>query len=268
LKDQKEFFEPTVLFTDPVATLSTPFYAFVMEYLYFKNPIDLSVPHLASNHYKAQSNLVDSLLTGETKKYFLTCRLADLYFFSNSAEDIKIADTIVKAQLPYLTPDQIEFINYDKALLVKFLKIKDNLPQGDKAPGFYLKDINGDVFKISSFENKIVYLHFWATWCEPCIKEIPVLNQLHLKLNNQDFELVNICLDNNPNTWKQLISKTSLRGINLICKGNWEKSLIDSYFITELPHYSLIDRNGLIIYNKCSGPQAIYSDIVKYLDKK
>lgn len=268
MEDQKRFSEPVILFNNPVATLSTPFYAFVLEYLYFKRPIDLSKPHLVSRHYRAQSDLIDSLLTGDTKKYFLSCRLADLYYFSDSAEDVKIADTIVNAQSPNLTLDQKEFINYYKALVVKALDIKDSLSQGDKAPGFYLKDMNGDVLALSNFKNKIVYVHFWATWCEPCIKEIPHLNQLYSHLTNQNFELVNICLDDNPDTWEKTIVKTNLQGINLICKGNWEKSLMESYFITELPHYTLIDGNGSIIKNKCSGPNAIYSEIVKYLDYK
>lgn len=267
-EDQKEISAPIVKFNNPKALLSSAYYAFVMEYLYLKCPVDNSVPHLVINQYKAQAHLVDSLLSGENKDYFITCRLADLYFFSNSAEDIKYADTLLETKLPQLNTDKIKFISYEKAQIVKFLKIKNSLPQGDKAPGFYLKDANGKVFELSSFKNKIVYLHFWATWCEPCIKEIPVLNQLYLKFDKQSFELVNICLDNNLDKWKQIIDKANLKGINLICKGNWEKSLKECYFITELPHFALIDRNGLIINNKCPGPQEIYSEITQNLNKK
>jgi thiol-disulfide isomerase/thioredoxin len=128
------------------------------------------------------------------------------------------------------------------------------LPKNSKAPGFYLKDENEKFIRLSDFEGKMVYLHFWATWCAPCIKEIPEINKLFSKLNEKNIVLINICLDDNIENWKQIIVNKRLKGKNLICKGNWEKNLRKSYFIEEIPHYTLVNSNGIIIKNKCNDP--------------
>jgi len=148
------------------------------------------------------------------------------------------------------------------------LGIKSNLPRGDKAPRFYLKDVNGTPHELSDFKDKFIFIHFWATWCAPCISDIPALNQLYSNLGNKPVEIINICMDENPDKWKEIIEKKNLKGTNLICKGSWEKSLKRLYFITELPHYTLVDQKGMIINNNCNGPAEISAQIKQLLDNK
>ena len=260
-----------VKFNNPKARLSSLYYFFLMEYFYFKCPlenINLEGTSRVITKFTLQSHLVDSLLSGEIKDYFITCSLADMYFFGNTAKDMKMADIFIKENYNQLSEDKVEFINYNKNQRINFLKIKSDLPTGDKAPRFYLKDVNGKPFELKSFKGKIVYLHFWATWCDPCIKEITTLNQLHSKLDNKKAEIVNICLDDNPDKWKTIIKREKLNGTNLICKGNWEESLKSLYFITEVPHFTLIDQDGLIIKNKCEGSKEIYPVISLLIDKE
>jgi thiol-disulfide isomerase/thioredoxin len=270
-EDRKEEPIQKVKFNNPKARLSSLYYYFLMEYFYFKCPLEnnkVEDINRAITQFTLQSHLVDSLLNGEIKDYFITCRLADLYFFSSSAEGIELAKTFITNNYPLLTEDKIKFINYEKDQKIKLLGIKSNLPKGDKAPRFYLKDFNGKPYELKNFKGKIIYLHFWATWCDPCIKEIPTINQLYSRLENKKIEIVNICLDDNPDKWKHIIEKENLKGTNLICKGNWEKSLKNLYFITEVPHFTLVDQDGLIINNKCKGPEEIYQVISKLIDKK
>ena len=59
-----------------------------------------------------------------------------------------------------------------------------------------------------------------------------------------------------------------MKGINLICKGNWEKSLKEKYFIEELPHYTLVDTAGLIIKNNTDRPGNVITEISQLLDNK
>lgn len=270
-EDRKEEPIQKVKFNNPKARLSSLYYYFLMEYFYFKCPLEnnnVEGSNRAITQFTLQSHLVDSLLNGEIKDYFITCRLADMYFFGKNAEDMKMADIFIKENYTQLSEDKVKFINYDKNQITNFLKIKSDLPPGDKAPRFYLKDVNGKPYELKSFKGKIVYLHFWATWCDPCIKEITTLNQLNSKLDNKKTEIVNICLDNNPDKWKAIIKRENLKGTNLICKGNWEESLKSLYFITEVPHFTLIDQDGLIIKNKCKGSGEIYPVISLLIDKK
>lgn len=258
-------------FANSKAYLSTHYYYFISNYLDFKfTRKDFNSPVVSwkINQIKASSDFVDSIFAGEIKEYFKTVSLADLYFYSDSREDIEIADTFISENFKGLYEEHKLFIDYDKKETVKFLKIKDNLPGGDPAPRFYLKDPNGIAYQVKDFSGKVIYLHFWATWCAPCIKEIPALNQLKAKLKDQPFELVNICMDDNQDKWKEIIESEKLEGINLICKGTWDKTLSEEYFVNSLPHYAVIAQDGKIMMNNCSGPETVYTELDSFLNKK
>jgi thiol-disulfide isomerase/thioredoxin len=240
--------------------------------MFFKYPLEnnnLTGATRGINFFTKQELPVDSMLSGKIRNYYVTCELSNLYaLFSSSLEDFIMVDSFIKDRVLKLSEEEIKFINQEKDFTQKILKIKYNLEPGDKASGFYLKDTNDTVHRLFNYEGKLVYLHFWATWCEPCIKEIPTINELYNKLNNKPIVIINICLDDNIDKWKQIIERENFKGINLICKGNWENSMKSKYFIDELPHYTLIDQKGLIIKNFCNGPNDIYNELLQLIEKK
>ncbi len=254
-----------VEFNNSKAILSSIYYSFLREYFYNKFPFEenlkMDINNLRINLFKFQSNLADSLLSGEIKDYFITCELADLYSNIKKAEGVKKIDSLIVKNYPQLSKDKIEFVNAMKKKAMKF--IKSELAEGDNAPGFYLRDLNGTQFQLFNFSNKIVYLHFWNSLNEPVINEFKAINELYFKIGDKPIEIINICLDDNPDKWKQIIEEENLKGTNLICKGKWDKALKSAYFIEEMPHYVLIDKNGIIIKNKCNGPVDIYSELLK-----
>ncbi len=66
---------------------------------------------------------------------------------------------------------------------------------GKPAPPFALLDLNGNKVSLSDYKNKVVILDFWATWCPPCIKEIPHFIELYKEYKNQGLVIVGISLD-------------------------------------------------------------------------
>ena len=66
---------------------------------------------------------------------------------------------------------------------------------GQKAPEFSLKDLNGNSVSLASFAGKIVLLNFWATWCVPCVDEMPSLQRLHDKLSARGLVVVAVTVD-------------------------------------------------------------------------
>lgn len=64
------------------------------------------------------------------------------------------------------------------------------------APDFSLKDVNGEMVRLSDMKDKIVILNFWATWCEPCVDEFPSMIKL-LKVFNGQVVLVAMSADDN-----------------------------------------------------------------------
>lgn len=64
-----------------------------------------------------------------------------------------------------------------------------------QAPGFRLKDLNGETVDFADYKGKLVLVDFWATWCGPCRRSIPHLADLFQEYRDQGFEVVGVSLD-------------------------------------------------------------------------
>ncbi len=67
---------------------------------------------------------------------------------------------------------------------------RGNLQEGDKAPDFVLTDLNGEKRQLSDYQGKGVFLNFWATWCEPCKKEMPHMEKIAKEYKNKGVEVL------------------------------------------------------------------------------
>ena len=63
------------------------------------------------------------------------------------------------------------------------------------ASNFYLRDLNGELVRLSDFRGKVVLLNFWATWCPPCRKEMPAMQQLYQAYKDKGLEIVAVSVD-------------------------------------------------------------------------
>jgi thiol-disulfide isomerase/thioredoxin len=123
-----------------------------------------------------------------------------------------------------------------------------SLEKGSIAPKFNLPDQNGKSFSISDFKGKLLYIDFWATWCRPCLAEMPPLQELREKYKNTDLQIISISVDTYPDRWKERIANMHLGGLQLIEKnGSLNSKIAQDYNVNGLPHYILIDKKGRII---------------------
>ncbi len=67
---------------------------------------------------------------------------------------------------------------------------------GQKAPNFILKDLKGGTVSLGELRGKVVFLHFWATWCPPCLVELPGLVRFANSLDRKEVVLLAVCVDN------------------------------------------------------------------------
>ena len=106
---------------------------------------------------------------------------------------------------------------------------------------FSMKDINDSEKKISSSENKILLLNFWATWCAPCIKEIPELIELKQKFKN-NVEIYFLSVDSNvKKTVPKFLRKNKLESLIVF---NDEKLKVSSKFgVKVMPTTVIINKN-------------------------
>lgn len=67
---------------------------------------------------------------------------------------------------------------------------------GQKAPDFVLEDLKGGSVSLGGLRGKVVFLHFWATWCPPCLVELPGLQRFVEGLDEGQYALLAVCVDN------------------------------------------------------------------------
>lgn len=81
---------------------------------------------------------------------------------------------------------------------------------GDKAPNFKVTTDKGKVLSRSSFGGKVLVLNFWATWCPPCIEEIPSLDAMSRQLASKGVVVLGVSVDRNPQTYRSFLERAGV----------------------------------------------------------
>ena len=76
---------------------------------------------------------------------------------------------------------------------------------GDCSPNFSVKTIDGKVFELEKLRGKVVLVNFWATWCKPCVVEMPSMQKSYNLINNKNFEILAISIDSNSKDITQFL---------------------------------------------------------------
>jgi peroxiredoxin len=87
------------------------------------------------------------------------------------------------------------------------VKAPAKLKVGDLAPQFARDDLQGHPFDLKAQRGKIVLIDFWASWCPPCIVEIPHLAQLQKQYGGRGFQVVGVSMDDSAGTTKETMRK-------------------------------------------------------------
>jgi len=113
----------------------------------------------------------------------------------------------------------------------------------------------------------VVLLNFWFPGCACCKIELPFEKRLVKKFNKNKFKLINICFYAEIKDWHRAIKQFNLEGINLFANMNWQSKLEKRYKISSFPHYTLIDKKGIIYSNHPKRPsEGISADISKLIN--
>ena len=113
-------------------------------------------------------------------------------------------------------------------------------PIGKKAPDFSLKNLQGEVVKLSDFKGKKVLVNFWATWCPPCQEEAPAIEKFHK--DNPDVIILAVNIDPNQDI-KGFIDKYQTTFPVLLDE---EKSVSTMYGTFKIPETYFINEDGIV----------------------
>ncbi len=150
---------------------------------------------------------------------------------------------------------------------ISFSCKKNPGPQvGRPAPEFTLPDLEGRPHSLSEFRGRVVVLNYWATWCPPCIEEMPSLEKLHRALSDKGLAIVAVSVDERFSDIEAFVERWSLTFTVLHDEG---MRVSRAYQTFKYPETYIIDRAG-ILRSKVVGPRdwaapAVIRDLVDLL---
>lgn len=205
-----------------------------------------SAPRLALATIPQTGSLADKITAIESKvknkglkvrvedlllnKYITTFNYADNY-----ADGLKELTSLTKR------------FQLDEKYLGEF-KVRKSSIAGTPFPAdVELYDLKGNRVNFSKYRGKYVFVDLWASWCIPCIKEIPHLKQLEKDLQNKDVVFLSISTDTNVAAWKKKVAALGLEGELL---NNKDNKLCESLNVRGIPFFLIYDKEGkLYKYN-------------------
>jgi cytochrome c biogenesis protein CcmG/thiol:disulfide interchange protein DsbE len=118
-------------------------------------------------------------------------------------------------------------------------------PLEQQAPDFELADLGGKRQRLSGLRGKVVLLNFWATWCPPCIEEIPSLLELRQAMRGKAFELVTVSVDEDVAALKAFLGKHLKDPSSLPVLSDPQKKSSTAFGTEKFPESYLIDKSGV-----------------------
>ncbi len=120
------------------------------------------------------------------------------------------------------------------------------LRPGRPAPDFTLTDLDGQSVSLSQFRGKVVLLDFWASWCGPCIVDLPFLRKIKKETAGQPVVFVNLSLDSSDAAWRKAIEKHGIEGVHVRSGVSGSGPAVD-YNVRGIPAYFLVDPQGMVL---------------------
>ncbi len=125
---------------------------------------------------------------------------------------------------------------------------------GHPAPQIKGISLNGDSVSLANFKNKVIYIDVWASWCGPCIYEIPFSQKIQNAFEGRDSVVfLNVSVDQNEKDWRDaLLAHGDWKGSHILS----DFSIYKTYNIVGIPKYILIDKSGRIVTSDAPRPSS------------
>ncbi|MGC8644155.1 MAG: TlpA family protein disulfide reductase [Isosphaeraceae bacterium] len=134
---------------------------------------------------------------------------------------------------------------------------------GKPAPVFDARDLAGQSVRLESLKGKYVLVDFWATWCSPCLAELPRLQEAYRKYKGAGFEIVSVSLDETRSAVADFVKVRKLPWFQLH-NATAGADLVEAFGVSSIPATYLVDPEGKIIRLDLRGP-ALDATLAKVL---
>ncbi len=127
-----------------------------------------------------------------------------------------------------------------------------NIGKGSGAPGFEVRDaVSGKELSSSGLKNKIIFVNFWASWCQPCKEEMPSIEALYREMmGKEDFVMITILYKDSPENG---ISYMKSNGYTFPVYVDPDGSSARNYGVTGVPETYIVDKKGVLVRRVIGG---------------
>ena len=126
-----------------------------------------------------------------------------------------------------------------------------SLDVGRPAPNFEFPGLDGKIVSLSDYRGKVVLVNIWATWCPPCIDEMPSMEKLYNELQGENFEILAVSID--AQGLKAVAPFMKAHNLTFPALIDSEGTIKSLYKATGVPESFIIDKQGILI-KKIIGP--------------
>jgi thiol-disulfide isomerase/thioredoxin len=168
----------------------------------------------------------------------------------------------------FYATEKEEVNGFEKKMLGYFAENKDRAKARAEQFASYIgqpsasfenyENVKGGTTSLADLKGNYVYIDIWATWCGPCLAELPALKIAEKKYEDKKVAFVSISVDEgrgykdrsfeaSKEGWKKMIAEKEMGGIQLFSDKNWKSDFIAAYKVNSIPRFILIDPNGVVV---------------------
>lgn len=132
------------------------------------------------------------------------------------------------------------------------------------APEFEVQDRAGQVHRLSDFRGKVVLINFWATWCPPCLEEMPSMESLRKQMDETRLQIIALSVDG---SWEPVDTFLKQKSFGFGIYSDFEQKVAEVYGTHMVPETYIVDKQGVILCKVVGDRDWTEPSVVEYLKK-
>lgn len=133
----------------------------------------------------------------------------------------------------------------------------ESLGLGQPAPEFTAVSYSNEEIALNDYKGKYIILDFWATWCGPCIPELPVIKSLHEKYSEKDLIIISVALEEASEKFDDFLKEHKIDWTQIIQDEQWKDEIPTMYNVRGIPQKYVIGPEGNIVVKNLRGEKLV-----------
>jgi peroxiredoxin len=167
----------------------------------------------------------------------------EAYYLLSAAASLGDSDTLLRVA------DEVEKFSIDSARMkqraLAFRNVAERVGKPIELSGV---TIDGNAVDIADYRGKVLIVDFWATWCPPCVADVPNMVSLYETYHAEGLEILGISLDQKVESIRSFASQRDMPWLQICDQQAWQGELVRKFGISSIPTVWIVDKQGILRY--------------------